>query len=154
MVHDDDMPPADETELREAAALARALEDGSAHPDLPEDAWQVAMLLRHMHHAQPDTTLPAALEKALDDEARRRKRRRLRTLGASFGAALALAALLLLTVGRAPGATRFPPPSLALLEAQARAATTHGAAAELEAEMRTYRRELYAALDARYRGAP
>lgn len=142
----DELEPTAE-ELAEAAALAAALDDGRAHEELPTDAWQAALLLRHVA-ASPD--VPEAGKLALD-LARRRRRLRLRAVTG----VLALAATVLLVIGvtsiTSHGGAFLPRPSQVLLEAQMNA--TGGKREDvrrLEIAMRSHRKVMLRALAERY----
>ena len=159
---DEELPPTAE-ELAEAEALARALEPGApASAGAPKDVLAAAALLRRAHdgasterRATEDRHVAGGVARALAAlEARRpaRPRRRWLALRALLVPAAAAAALLL--IGRRSGAPDVPPvpaPPLALLEAQARAASGRADLAMLDREMRAYRETIYATLGA---GAP
>jgi hypothetical protein len=146
----DDEPTPEEQ--REAEALARAL--AGERPDAaapPPEALEAAALLRHARSGgQLDPARQQALAERLRAELGPRPRRRrspwlwlLAPLGAGAAAALILA------VGaprprELPRLTTLPPPAPSLLAAQARAARGQPAAlASLDAQMRSYRRELH-----------
>ncbi len=132
-------PEPTEAELREAEALARALDDGRAHAHLPADAWQAALLLRS-DHPIPEPRDELAL-------ARRRRMRR-----GVWAGAIALAATVVLAVGLNRGGADLPRPSASLLAAQASASSDGGRT--LEREMRTHRRALLSELERHYRSDP
>jgi hypothetical protein len=137
---DDDAPSPEE--LREAAALARALE-GEPGVDAPADVSPVVHLLRHAHNpAQLPPERSQALAARLRAEPMARARRRRWWLAAPLAAA---AAGLLFASLRGTFAPRPPPrPSGALLSAQAAAARGDRAALDrLDREMRGYRRALF-----------
>jgi hypothetical protein len=151
---DDREPEASPEELREAEALARVL-DGQAGPadTLPADALEAAALLQA-------SAGPGGGE--LSDVRRRAVRKRVlagapsrhpaaRT-AATAAALVGLAAALVLALSaRRPLATALPAPSAALLAAQAEAARPHAPADPLLArEMGAYRRQVLAAMAARY----
>jgi hypothetical protein len=145
---DPDAPPTPEEEAA-AASLAEALEAPSPQAVPPELEVAVAAL-RAAAPVRPDAQ---GLARVLDAGA-------LAPPGPSFWrwllpvgglAAAATAAALLLLVAP-PGPTGLPPPSRELLVAQAEAA--RGVPQPLERAMRGYRREVYAALRARYGEAP
>ncbi|HJZ84064.1 MAG TPA: hypothetical protein VKN99_02795 [Polyangia bacterium] len=152
---DDEKEPTPQ-ELAEAAALARALEEGRAGggPPAPEDALAAAALvrLRGLDRARAQVVLDRVVA------ARRQARRRrawmiLAPLGALAAAAVLALGLTAPLRRHAPAALRsatLPRPSTALIEAQLQAA--HGQPAPLDAEMRSYRRALYGALASRYGG--
>jgi len=158
----EDDNPTDE-ELREAAALAAALEDDTPRADaaageVPAEALETAALLRH---TRAPLTLPPAHEPiatahaAPELEARRGRRRRRKRIwiGATL-AAPAMAAALLLSVltrptsERAPSLrTGLPAPTADLLAAQAEAIRggrdASAALAALDSKMRAYRRQYH-----------
>lgn len=148
----------DPEELREAEALARALERGTAHDALPEDALQTAALLRYgagsgvLAEARERAILEDVLAAAERVAARRPVARPWRAWAAIVG--VALAAGLVVLVLRRPGDERLPsglpPPSAALVEAQLARLEDPSADARFDAEMRDYRGSVYAALEARY----
>jgi hypothetical protein len=148
-----------EEELAEAEALARALERSSAGSDLPEDAFEAAALVRY---SLDGGELPIDRKSAIWSEVVEKARvpepkakpgfaSWLKWLVPSLSLATAAAIAIAIVIGdRAPGL--LPEPRAELLEAQARAASGEAAAAaELERRMRTYRTDLYAALQDRYR---
>lgn len=169
-----------EEELREAEALVQALERGSSRNALPEDALETAALLRYSRDggALPEERRRAVLDdllanaKPAEAAGRARSARRARWLRwlvplAGLGAAAGAVLLMTVTAGQQepmPSAAQestaqestaprfeLPPPPAELLTAQAAAAG--GTAREAEAlstRMRGYRREVYAALEARY----
>lgn len=160
-----------EEELREAMALARALDRGVAD-EPPEDALGAAALLRH---AQDGGALDEARAEALFEQALREakpptvetKQPRvfawLRWLVPTGAVALAAAAVLIFSGPRLGAssdpvqAARLPEPPTELLMAQLRAAgggADEEGAAVREAEERAfgaYRSGVYAALEERYR---
>jgi len=166
MKPEDDEPAPSDEELREAAALARALEtdapteSGDAAP--PSDAIETAALLRHARAplAVPPAHEPIAAAQASEALAARRGRRGRRHLwiAASIVAPAAAAAWLLFAPVRnrnAPPPLAIPPPSPGLLAAQAEA--TRGgrtALARLDEEMRAYRRRYHDGLRRRGGGEP
>lgn len=148
-----------EEELAEAAALARALERSSADSDLPEDAFEAAALVRY---SLDGGELPADRKGAIWAEVIDKAKVPQPKAEAGFAswikwlvpglslATVAAIAIVAIIGDRAPGL--LPEPRADLLEAQARAASGEAeAAAELERRMRTYRTDLYAALEDRYR---
>jgi hypothetical protein len=165
----------DEGERREAEALARALERGSADEDLPEAALQTAALLRYsadggaldVERAESilgevlDASAKAAAKKAAKKAAAPAEarmplwRRGWRwVLGLSSVAALAILLLFLLRTGAVdPSAvdeTVLPAPSAGLLSAQLARVSAPEADADFDREMGTYRADVYAALTERY----
>src|SRR5262245_29625100 len=137
----EDEPDPTPEELREAEALARALDAQAPDAAAPRDALETAALLRY---ARDGGALAPERARALAERVRAgtrsapRRRWRVAALSA-LGGSLALAASLLLYL-RASGPELAPgPPPLALLAAQARAATREpGALAALDLEMRRY----------------
>jgi hypothetical protein len=146
MVDEDADPTPDE--LREAAALARALDGEAPGAAAPRDALETAALLRY---ARDGGALAPERERAIAARLRERGPRRSRTWRIAapvLGGSLALAAslLLLLRTGGPELSLDAPLPG-ALLEAQARAvAREPGALAALDVEMQRHRRELHARL--------
>ncbi len=171
MKSDDEEPTAEE--LREAAALAAALEGDAARADAadggaPADALEAASLLRQ---ARAPLTVPpahepiATAEVAAALEARRagRRRRARGSIGASLIAPAAAAVWLLFatTLSRqavSPSAGAPPAPTADLLAAQAEATRGGGdaraAIAALDTKMRAYRRQYHDGLRRRGGGAP
>jgi len=167
-----------EKELREAAALAAALEPdaaartngarGDAHVPAPGDALETAALLRQARAplAVPPAHEPIAtahVAPALDARRSRGRRRARLWIATSLIAPVAAAVWLLFatTVSRqaAPPAANLPPaPTADLLAVQA-AATRGGdqasaALAALDSKMRAYRRQYHEGLRGRTGGAP
>ncbi len=165
---DESVEPSEE-ELAEAEALARALDRGTGTPSLPDDALATAALLRY---SQDGGELPGARKsQILDDVFAQAKPARVETRAsgvawlswlkwlvpvAGLGAVAAAVLVFVVLPQAAPGptemaATALPAPRIELLRAQARAAMPGADAdAELSAAMRSYRGELYAALEERY----
>jgi len=161
MNEDDDMDlePTEE-ELREAAALARALDRGSADDGLPDDAFEIAAMLRfgadggELDEQRSDAILEEALRTA-------RPRRPRAEKGAwwhwlvpaglvSAAAAAALVGVLATTGGETPTtAAVLPEPSSALLQAQAAAAAGDDPDA-LDRAMEAHRAEVLQRLAERY----
>jgi hypothetical protein len=150
-------------EIAEAEALARALERGAAAgPDVPEDALAAAALLRHAHaagSAQADAEararVAAAATRGRDALNARRPRRRRWLAPAIFLPAAAGVILYASTLRRNAAVNApvsLPPPSLALLEEQARAARGREGLDALDRQMRTYRSTFYASLARRESG--
>lgn len=150
-----DEEPTD-TELREAEALARALDRGRGDPDMPEDALGTAAFLRFakdggaLDSDQARAILADALARARPPRARSAWRWRI--FGALGLAAAGAAALLI--VARAPignAVDTLPAPPRALLEAQIDAAGGRVASLDaLAAETHDYRATVYGALRDRY----
>jgi hypothetical protein len=160
-----------EAELREAAALAAALEgeraaETSAVAAAPDDALEAAALLRH---ARAPIVVPPAAEPAVAAQvapaldARRTRGRRARIWIATSLVAPAAAAVWLLaaTIGGRPAplsALPPPAPSADLLAAQAQATRGGGQAgaalARLDVEMRAYRRRYHEGLRRRLEDEP
>jgi hypothetical protein len=138
-------------EQREAEALARALDGGAGDP--PADALATAGLLRYARGEGLDPTRAAALRA----KARPRPRRRWVWVVAPLAVAAALILFLVpattmyqvqsVPQPAAPTAPSWPPPTAALLEAQAAAARGGpGALERLDTGMRSYRQALFARL--------
>lgn len=154
MTKDDDEPT--EAELREADALARALDGRRGDPELPDDALGTAAFLRYAKDGgaldadQAEAILADALARARPPRARPTWRWRV------FGALglAATGAVLVFIVARAPigdAANALPAPPRALLEAQIDAAGGRVASLDaLTAETRDYRATVYGALRDRY----
>ena len=170
-----------EEELREAAALAAALEsEAPARPDgapappsepaqaPPADALEAAALLRH---ARAPIVVPPAHEPiaaaqvrpALDARAARRRRRARVWVATSLLAPAAAAAWMLFATtlhrqAAPPFAPVVPPPPADLLAAQAEATRAgpraSAALATLDLKMRAYRRQYHDGLRRRGGGAP
>ncbi len=147
---DDDAPTADE--LREAEALARALEAGPGGRDAPDDALGAAALLRYAKDGgalAPDRAeriLAAALPKKRRSPVLARRWGWFGALGLGFAAAAT--ALLVLSPRRSEA---LPPPPRGLLEVEASAATESADLDALNREMKSYRGAVYASLEERYR---
>jgi hypothetical protein len=137
----DDEPTAEE--LREAEALARALEGAPSDAAAPPEALETAALLRYTHGGgQLDPARAQTLAGKLRSEVRPR-RRRWWWLGLAPLAVGAVGLTLFATMGgRSP--VTLPAPGPALLAAQAQAARGQPQAlADLDAQMRAYRRTLF-----------
>jgi hypothetical protein len=136
----DELPPT-EAELRDAEALARALEHGEPGP---LDALGAAQLLRASRGELSELRQRAVLEHVW----RSRRSWRIVLMGAVAAAA---ACLFFLAQAQAPA--RLPDPPIQLLRAQLAAARPGAPAeAQLDAEMAGYRRQVFAALERRYGG--
>lgn len=154
MTTNDDEPT--EAELREAEALARALDGGRGDPEMPDDALGTAAYLRYakdggaLDSDKEEAILADALARARPPRARPAWRWRI------FGALglAATGAALVFIVARAPigdAADTLPAPPRALLEAQIDAAGGRVASLDtLTAETRDYRAAVYGALRDRY----
>jgi hypothetical protein len=147
----DDEPT--EEELREAEALARALERGQGQ-GVPGDALQAAAFLRF---AKDEGALDGARAADLLQDAMARARRPVRAsrkawfLGALGLSAAGVATWLTAVNLPEPGA-KLPPPPASLLSAQLDAATNRAANLNaLRTETEGYRTAVYAALKERYR---
>lgn len=150
-----------EEELREAEALAQALERGAASDALPEDALQAAALIRYgadggaLAKDREDAILAdvlAAAERVASRASAERPRAPWWRWALGF-AGLALAAALVLLFLRPPSEgtpTALPTPSRALLEAQLARVDESASDGRFEEEMGHYRGAVYAALEARY----
>lgn len=155
MIDDDDI---DEHELREAEALARALERGSATEELPDDALEAAALIRYSRDGgalakeREDLLLQDVLAAA--DRAARREPARAPAWRWLFGVlGFAAATALFFLIVRAPEApppTALPAPGPRLLELELARLEDGEAEPRFDSEMRAYRGEVYAALEARY----
>jgi len=143
MVDEETEPTPDE--LREAEALARALDGRSSATPAPQDALETAALLRY---ARDGGALAPERERALAARVRATWRsRRARVLTSALAGSLALAASLLLLLRTSSPALDVPAPPLTLLSAQARAAAREpGALGALDAETQRHRRALHARL--------
>lgn len=153
------------TERREAEALAHALERGSAREMLPEDALQTAALLRYSVDGGelPADREEALLSEVLESATRIADKKRAAAPEASgvpfvrwlfgFAGAAALAALVLLLLGRGPvEPTALPEPTAALIGAGLEHLGEGGDRAAYRALMSDYRGQVYGALSARYDG--
>ena len=168
-----------EEELREAAALAAALEPDAAArtegvgaggdaPHAPGDALETAALLRQARAplAVPPAHEPIAAARvgpALDARRSRGRRRARLWIATSLVAPAAAAAWLLFatTLNRhatSPAASLPPAPTADLLAAQAEATRGGGQASAaltaLDSKMRAYRRQYHEGLRRRGGGAP
>ncbi|MBX3272101.1 MAG: hypothetical protein KF729_17680 [Sandaracinaceae bacterium] len=152
----------EETERREAEALAHALERGSALDALPEDALEAAALLRY---SAGGGELPADREDALLAEvlarAARAKEREAaaapapaplwRWLIGFTGVAIALALVLWFRMpSEEIAATELPRPSAALVSSGIERLGPGGDEAAFRDALRGYRVSVYEALEARY----
>ncbi|HVU03103.1 MAG TPA: hypothetical protein VHE30_15185 [Polyangiaceae bacterium] len=150
MTTPDDEPT--EEELREAEALARALERGHAPPGTPEDALGAAAFLRF---TKDGGSLSAEDSERILEDALRNARLPVRTpwrfrLFGVLGLAGAAAAVLLIVARQAPSG-ELPVPPRALLEAQVDVASGKVASLDaLGAETAAYRRAVFASLEGRY----
>jgi len=168
---DDERDPTEE-EIREAEALARALE-GEAADEAPGDAMETAALLRASQDRgelselreravrkrvleadvaqEPNASEAEALEdKGGEDEPGTRW---VRWVAPAATVAAAAALMLVFVPAEAPPGTQLPQPGAGLLKAQAAAARGAGAeAAMLQAGMRRFRARYLAALERRYGG--
>jgi hypothetical protein len=157
MREDDPAELPTEEELREAEALARALDRGNAR-GVPDDALQAAALLRYsrdggeLPSARADAILEDALSRARKPAVASRKGWLLGVLGlAAAGAATWLTAVGLEPAPSPPRA-ELPPPPASLLAAQVEVATNRSASlATLDARTDEYRSAVYATLKGRYR---
>lgn len=155
MIDDDDI---DEHELREAEALARALERGSATDELPDDALEAAALIRYsldggaLAKEREDLLLDEVLAAA--DRVGHREAPRAPVWRWLFGALglVAATALFFLVVRdpEIPAPTALPAPGPRLLEIELARLEDAEAEPHFDSEMRAYRSEVYAALEARY----
>jgi len=161
MSEDDDLElePTEE-ELREAAALARALDRGSALDDLPEDALRMAALLRYGADggSLDDERSGAILDEALRTARPRRPRADKGAwwrwlVPAGLVTAAAAAGLIGVLAARSPApptsAAALPEPPSALLQAQAAAAAGDDPEA-LDRAMESHRAAILERLGERY----
>jgi len=136
-------------ELREAEALARALDGAAPESAPPPEALEVAALLRHAHgDGQLDPARAQELAARLRANVRPPRRRWLWLLAPLVVGTAALVLLLPAPRPQLPQLTALPAPSAALLAAQAEAARGRGQLSGLDAQMRTYRRQLFERLRA------
>ncbi|MBK8172959.1 MAG: hypothetical protein IPK60_21865 [Sandaracinaceae bacterium] len=138
-----------EAELREAAALARALDEGEVALTTARELETVALL----HFAEKGPLDAVRLQRAQNrawDEAQKRKRF-VRWAMPAFAFAAA-AAVLIMVVGpkRHPDITPLPVPDTALLRAQA--AAMRGESSALDAAMLRYRERMYETIRRDYGG--
>ncbi len=149
-----------EEELTEAEALMKALERGSG-TDLPEDALEAAALLRYSAGEDElgESRMDAILEDVFEEAKERPKDEApspwlawlkwLVPVGAL--AAAGIFALVVMSQGGPPVATRLPPPDVELLTAQAQVASKReGSEGALASAMGDYRRVMLSSLSARY----
>jgi hypothetical protein len=143
----DDEPTPEE--LREAEALARALEGAPSESAPPPEALETAALLRHAHGGgQLDPARAQALAAKLRAEVRPRRRRWWWAVLVPVAVGTAGVMLFATTMQRrGPALPPLPAPGPAVLAAQAEAARGRPQAlADLDAQMRAYRQALYARL--------
>jgi hypothetical protein len=150
MTKDDEPTP---EELRDAEALARALDGATPKSAPPPEALEVAALLRHAKSGgELDPARAQAIAAGLRADVRPPRRRRWLWIAAplAVGAAglLLLPSMLMLRTGpvgiTGPRSRALPAPPASLLAAQAEAARGQPRAlAELDAQMRAYRRALF-----------
>jgi len=154
MIHDEEEPTGEE--LREAEALATALERGSGLAETPGDALGAAALLRY---SQDGGALGPGREQAILGDALARARPRGREvrsrhwlLGLLGLAAAGAASLVILQRAQAPAALAvLPKPPRSLLEAQIEAAGGGAASlGPLATETANFRVAMYTALRERY----
>lgn len=153
-------PEPTEDELRQAQALAHALERGAAIESLPDDALEAAVLLRLAEDSELDAEAGARIWQELDHALAVREGqaatsdrgfaslRWLWLMVPTLGAAGVM--LYLASVGQDPIAAKsLPPPSEELLQAQARwASGGEDERRHFEREMDQYRAQVYAQLGA------
>lgn len=143
-----------EKELREAEALARALEGDGSPQGIPTDALEAASLLRA---SREDAGLDPArqqeiLKKILPQKEEPRRIPWLRWLVPVAGVAGVLCLVMMVPIySQAPqqAAVRFPAPPRSLLMVQARAARGKDLK-ELQKKMQKYRGRMYASLTGKY----
>lgn len=138
----DDEPTPEE--LREAEALARALDGDPSGSAPPPEALEVAALLRHAHGQGLDPARAQALAAQLRSQVRRPRRRWPWLLAPVLAGAAAVALLIPWRRRELPALSAMPAPSPSLLAAQAEAARGGvPALSGLDAQMRAYRRQLF-----------
>ena len=155
---DDDEPTPEE--LREAEALARALEGATPESAPPPEALEVAALLRHAKSGgELDPSRAQAIAAGLRASVRPLRRRRWLWIAAPLAVGAAGLLLLPVTLTRreshsfpvgitGPKPRPLPAPPASLLAAQAQAARGQPRAlAELDTQMRTYRQALFRKAD-------
>jgi hypothetical protein len=153
----DDASPASPEEQAEAAALAAALDatlEGRAET-APVDALEAAGLLRTAAESLSPRAAAEVLERVRPASTLPRPRRSWARLLVPVGGLAAVAAACLLVLMFLPGppaATRLPALQAGLLRAQAQAVRGEGREA-YAGELQAYRREVYVALQRRYREA-
>ena len=140
-----DLPPSDE-ELKQAQALAEALEAREPPANAPADALSVAALIRHSRGV------------ALDSVGLARSRMRLTAVRSNWIPLVIAASLLLAIVGVGGGKLwldKHPPRpwSLPVLRAQTAAIANHDPAL-LKRAMGGYRKDMLAELEHRYGDSP
>jgi hypothetical protein len=149
---DPELAAADNEELEAARLLALAL-DGRSVPQAPREAVEAAALLRTLHQPELSDDRAEAILKQLLAETKPQRQRAPRSLGWSLlWASLSLSALLL-ALWREQRADSeasalsapLPPPSVALLEAQA-ARLQGGEVASYEQELLAYRKQVMSSL--------
>jgi len=147
---DDDEPTPEE--LREAQALARALDGAPSESAPPPEALEVAALLRHAQRGgELDPARAQALAATLRAGVRPPRRRWLwiALVPVAAGVTAMIVLALAPTSGRVTGSRlrSLPAPSASLLHAQAEAARGQSQSlADLDAQMRAYRQTLFARL--------
>lgn len=150
---DDEITP---EEREEAEALSRALERQRADAALPEDALEVAALLRYARDGgELDPERAEAILGDVFQEARIPERKkgllfRLRWPLMALGAAAATVAVWVTLSAESGTVAALPAPPSDLLKAQVTAASGRTDLADLERQMRTYRVSVYDALEGRY----
>jgi hypothetical protein len=130
-------------ELREAQALASALQEQRARGELPRDALEVAALLEYARDGgRLDEVRRARVASGLRRRAKRHAPWPAHAMG--WSGALAAAALLALLLREGGAEPHAPPIPAALLQTQARAARGDPAAlAALDRAMQSYRRRVH-----------
>lgn len=157
----EDDPTLDEQELREAEALARALDRGSADDELPDDALSAAALIRYsagggvLSAEREDAVLEEVLAAADRVRGRQAAPRApvplWRWLFGAAGLAASVALVLLIVTGPGEASpTALPAPDARLIEAQLARLEDPAADERFDEAMRGYRGDVYAALEARY----
>jgi hypothetical protein len=130
-------------ELREAEALARALEGQPGEAAAPPEALEAAAFLRH-GGGELDPNHAAALAARLRAEIQPRRRTWLWWLAPLVAGATAVALCVPARRHELPSLTSLPSPPPALLAAQAQVARGQGRAIDdLDGQMRAYRKEMF-----------
>jgi hypothetical protein len=153
----------DEDEAREAEALARALDRGTASDDLPERELQTAALIRYSADGgalseEREDALLADVIAAADKIAQKKGETKpvpapwWRWIAAFAGVSAVAIVIVIVVAGplRTVEPTALPAPNASLLSAQMGRLEDTGDDARFETEMTAYRRDVYDALGERY----